>query len=86
MFRSSDGKRVAGTFRESATATMTYLCDEFSYVKVGWIKAHVHGDDTFTLKEGDCVYFTKNQTVDFECSEDYANVSVFFGTEPVTIV
>jgi Ethanolamine utilization protein len=86
MFRSQDGKRVAGAFRESATATMTYPCDEFSYVTAGSIKAHVHGGETFTLKTGDCVYFTKGQTVEFECSEDYANVSVFFGTEPVTIV
>ncbi|KAJ5951684.1 uncharacterized protein N7479_010097 [Penicillium vulpinum] len=86
MFRSSDGKRVAGAFRESATASMTYTCDEFTYVTAGWIKAHVHGGDTFTLKVGDCVYFTKGQTVDFECSKDYANVSAFFGTEPVTIV
>ncbi|EKV11544.1 hypothetical protein PDIG_17990 [Penicillium digitatum PHI26] len=57
-----------------------------SYVTAGWIKAHVHGGETFTLKVGDCVYFTKGQMVDFECSEDYANVSVFFGTEPITLV
>ncbi|CAI7577528.1 unnamed protein product [Penicillium discolor] len=115
MFRSPDSKRVAGAFRESATATMTYCCsgvlrgveveeeevvncqtntcmlntypcDEFSYVTAGSIKAHVHGGETFTLKTGDCVYFTKGQTVDFGYSEDYENVSVFFGIEPVAIV
>lgn len=86
MFRPPDDKRVAGAFRESATATLTYPCDEFSYVTAGSIKAHVHGGETFTLKTGDCVYFTKGRTVGFECSEDYADVSVLFGAEPVTIV
>ncbi|KAI5460619.1 hypothetical protein BGZ63DRAFT_387530 [Mariannaea sp. PMI_226] len=86
MFRSADGKRVAGAFRESATATLTYPCDEFTYVVKGWVKAHVHGGDTFTLKPGDCVYFSKGQTVDFSSSDDYVNVSFFFDDEKVTLI
>jgi hypothetical protein len=47
MYRSADGKRVAGTFCESESATMTYPCDEFTYVKKGWVKAEIQGGDTF---------------------------------------
>lgn len=89
MYRSADGKRVAGTFCESESATMTYPCDEFTYVKKGWVKAEIQGGDTFTLHEGDCVYFTKGITVTFSSSEDYCNVSCFFAHEgdgPVSLV
>ncbi|KAJ5724808.1 hypothetical protein N7493_006536 [Penicillium malachiteum] len=89
MYRSADGKRVAGTFRETESAKMTYPCDEFTYVKAGWVKAEVEGGDTFTLYEGDCVYFTKGTTVTFSSSEDYCNVSCFFAHEgdgPVSLV
>lgn len=86
MYRSADGKRVAGAFKESATATLTYPCDEFTYVVAGWVKAHVHGGETFTLTKGDCVYFCKGQTIDFESSEDYVNVSSFWGDERITLL
>lgn len=89
MYRSADGKQVAGTFHETESATMTYPCDEFTYVKTGWVKAEVKGGDTFTLYEGDCVYFTKGTTVTFWSSEDYVNVSCFFAHEgdgPVSLV
>ncbi|KAJ6007888.1 hypothetical protein N7540_011864 [Penicillium herquei] len=71
------------------SAKMTYPCDEFTYVKAGWVKAEVEGGDTFTLYEGDCVYFTKGTTVTFSSSEDYCNVSCFFAHEgdgPVSLV
>ncbi|KAJ5177375.1 uncharacterized protein N7500_000074 [Penicillium coprophilum] len=84
--RSPDGKRVAAAFRESATGTLKYPCDEFTYVTAGSIKIHVHGGETFTLNTGDCAYFTKGQTVDAECSEDFASVSMLSDTEPITIV
>lgn len=89
MFRSADGKRVAGTFHETESATMTYPCDEFTYVKQGWLKAAVEGGDTFTLHEGECVYFSKGTTVTFWSSDDYINVSCFFAHEgdgPVSLV
>lgn len=89
VFRSADGRRVAGTFNESESATMTYPCDEFTYVTKGWVKAEIHGGDTFTLREGDVGYFSKGITVTFSSSEDYTNVSCFFAHEgdgPVTLV
>ncbi|CAK7200664.1 hypothetical protein SEUCBS139899_003362 [Sporothrix eucalyptigena] len=89
IYRSADGKRVAGTFCESESAKMTYPCDEFTYVKKGWVKAEIEGGETFTLYEGDCVYFTKGITVTFSSSEDYCNVSCFFAHEgdgPVSLV
>lgn len=89
IYRSADGKRVAGTFHETESATMTYPCDEFTYVKTGWLKAAVEGGETFTLYEGDTVYFTKGTTVTFWSSEDYVNVSCFFAHEgdgPVSLV
>ena len=86
MFRSADGKRIAGAFRETAAATLTYPCDEFTYVVAGWVKCHVHGGETFTLKAGDCVYFSKGQTVDFESSDDYTNISSFWGDEKIDLI
>jgi uncharacterized cupin superfamily protein len=87
IFRSVDGKIVAGAAKESGTATTTYPCDELFYVVQGWIKCTVHGGDVFTLGKGGCTYFTKGTTVDFEFGDNLTNVAVFIDQEKrITLV
>lgn len=86
LYRSSDGRVVAGAAKESGTATLEYPCDEFFYVTAGWVKLAVHGGETFTLGEGQFVYLKKGTTVDFEFGPGFANVAVFIDDERVTLI
>lgn len=86
IYRSPDGKIVAGAAKETGTATLTYPCDEFFYVTEGWIKLSIHGGESFTLNKGECVYLKKGQTVDFVFGEGFANVAIFIDSVRVTLV
>lgn len=86
LFRSADGKIVAGAAKETGTATLTYPCDEFFYVTEGWIELSIHGGETFTLNKGDFIYLRKGTTVDFVFGEDFANVAVFIDSEKITLI
>ncbi|KAH6669626.1 hypothetical protein F5X68DRAFT_278958 [Plectosphaerella plurivora] len=86
LYRSTDGKVVAGAAKETGTATLTYPRDEFFYVTEGWIKLAIHGGDTITLNKGQFIYLTKGTTVDFEFGPDFANVAVFIDDKPVTLI
>lgn len=86
LYRSADGKIVAGAAKETGTATLTYPCDEFFYVTKGWIKLGIHRGDSMTLSEGQFIYLKKGTTVDFEFGPDFANVAVFIDNEPVTLI
>jgi uncharacterized cupin superfamily protein len=77
LYRSADGRVVAGAARETGTATLTYPCDEFFYVTEGWIKLAIHGGEKFTLTKGQFIYLNKGTTVSFEFGPDFANVAVF---------
>ncbi|KAK2796752.1 hypothetical protein FQN50_009433 [Emmonsiellopsis sp. PD_5] len=86
IFRSADGRVVAGAYRESGVATLTYPCDEFFIVTDGWIKLAIHGGDTFTMNKGDFIYIQKGQTIDFEFGPNFANAAVFINhDEKVTL-
>ena len=84
IYRSSDGKVVAGTARESGTTSLTYPCDEFFYVTQGWCDVKIHGGDSFRLNEGDCIYITKGTTADFIFSPEFWNTAVFIDSEKIT--
>lgn len=86
VYRSEDGKIVAAAAKETGTATLTYPCDEFFYVTTGWIKLSVHGGESFTLRQGECVYLKKGTTVDFEFGPDFANVAIFIDNAKVTLL
>jgi uncharacterized cupin superfamily protein len=86
LYRSADGKIVAGAAKETGTATLKYPCDEFFYVTEGWIKLAIQGGETFTLTKGQFVYLKKGTTVDFEFGPDFANVAVFIDDSPVTLI
>lgn len=83
IYRSGDGKRVAAAFEESGKATFTYPFDEFLVVTSGTAKIAVHGGETITLRKGDVAYLREGTTVDFEFSEDFADVTCLMADHEV---
>lgn len=73
---SDDQKRLAGSFHESGVHTMLMPFDEFIYVIAGTAKISIDGGEEFELGVGGACYLTEGQTVTFEFSEDFHDVSV----------
>ncbi|KAM6509436.1 hypothetical protein FALCPG4_017091 [Fusarium falciforme] len=86
IYRSADGKIVAGAAKESGKGTLKWPCDEFLFVTEGWNKFRIEDGKVFTLKKGDFCYLRKGHVVHMEISDDFGNVAVFIDTEPVTLV
>jgi uncharacterized cupin superfamily protein len=84
IYRSADGKVVAGTARESGTCTLTYPCDEFFIVTEGWCDVRIHGGESFRLNKGDCIYIPKGTTGSFVFSDNFWNTAVFVDSERIT--
>jgi uncharacterized cupin superfamily protein len=83
IYRSPDGKRVAAAFEESGKATFTYPFDEFLIVTAGTATIAVHGGETIHLKKGDVAYLREGTEVDFEFSEDFADVTCLMADHEV---
>lgn len=83
LYRSADGRRVVGTFKESGKYTYEYQSDEFVYVVAGTGIANVRGGPTVHLKPGDMAYFRDGLVVDFEMSDDFQDVAMHVGDDPV---
>jgi len=83
IYRSPDGKRVAAAFEESGKATFTYPFDEFLVVTAGTATIAVHGGETIKLKKGDVAYIREGTVVDFEFSEDFADVTCLMADHEV---
>ncbi|KFA53858.1 hypothetical protein S40293_01726 [Stachybotrys chartarum IBT 40293] len=81
VYRSEDGKIVAGAAHEKGKATLVYPWDEFFFVTQGSIVCDVEGGDTSTAKKGDVVYFKRGTKVNFEFSQDFYNIAVFISTD-----
>ena len=81
LYKSSDGKRLAGSFRESGTHTITMPFDEFIYIVAGGAKISVEGGDTVDLKVGDCCYLRQGQKVTFEMTDDFHDVTVLISDD-----
>ena len=64
--------------REKGRNTLVWPVDEFLYVTQGTVGVEVHGGESSTLSVGDVMVMRKGQTITFECSEDFANVAVFW--------
>jgi uncharacterized cupin superfamily protein len=86
IYRSADGKIVAGHAKETGTTSLTYPCDEFFYVTEGWTDLKINGGESFRLNKGDFVYLTKGTTVDFVFGDGFANAAVFLDSERVTLI
>ncbi len=83
IYRSADGTRVAAAFRESGSYTFTYPFDEFLVVTSGTATFAVQGGDTFVLQKGDVAYFEEGTTVHMTLSEDFSDVTMLIGHQPV---
>lgn len=76
LYKSEDGKRLAGSFHETGTHTMVMPFDEFIYVVGGSCEISVEGSDSFELKVGDCCYLRQGQNVTFAMADDFHDVTV----------
>lgn len=84
IYRSPDGKRVAGAFTHSGRYSFTFPFDEFVFVTSGRVKVSVRSGSRFELKAGDVAYFRKGMTVDFIApGENYGNVAMFVDELPI---
>lgn len=84
LYRSPDGRRIAGTFRESGSHTLTMAYDEFIFVVAGGVALTVHGGERHDLTAGDACYLREGQTVDFEMSDDFQDIAVLISDTPIT--
>lgn len=78
IYRSADRRVAVGMLREKGKDTLVWPVDEFLYVTEGTIHIQVSGGEEFTLAKGDVMVMRKGQTITFECSDDFANVAVFW--------
>jgi len=83
LYRSEDGRRLAGSFRESGRHTMTMPFDEFIYVVAGTTTISVAGGDTVRLGVGDCCYLKEGMEVTFDHSQDFHDVTVLISDRSI---
>lgn len=83
LYRSPDGTRVAGSFRESGAHTVTLTYDEFLFVVAGTVAVTVDGGERQELGIGDALYLTQGATVAFEMSDDFQDVAVLISDQPI---
>lgn len=85
LFHSSDGKRLAASFRESGTARMTMPFDDFSYVVAGSAKITVDGGEPITVGVGDAFYLKQGQDVRFDLTDDFHVVTMLISDKPIKV-
>lgn len=85
LYTSPDRHRVAGSFRESGTHTMTMPFDEFIYIVAGGVNITVKGQDPLELGVGDCCWLYQGDEVTFVMREGFMDVTVLISDEPIDI-
>jgi uncharacterized cupin superfamily protein len=80
LYKSEDGKRLAGSFHESGTHTLEMPFDEFMYLIAGTCTITVDGA-SFQMAVGDCCYLRQGQQVTFEMSDDFHDVTVLISDD-----
>ena len=85
LYQSPDRRRLAGSFRESGTHTMTMPFDEFIYVVAGGVAVSVEGGDRQEYAAGDALYLREGMTVEFEMTEDFHDVTVLISDTPFDV-
>jgi uncharacterized cupin superfamily protein len=83
LYRSPDGKRVAGSFKENGTLRTVAPCDEFIYVIGGHTHIAVQGKGEIDLGPGDACYIEAGSTVEYNHSEDFHDVVVLIGDKEI---
>jgi uncharacterized cupin superfamily protein len=85
LYRSDDGMRVAGSFKEAGQHTMTMPYDEFIYVVAGRMSVTPHGGKRYDLGVGECCYIRQGMTVDFDMADGFQDVTVLMSNDnPIT--
>ena len=85
LYQSADRKRLAASFRESGTASMTMPFDDFSYVVGGRAKITVDGGEPINLSVGDAFYLKQGQAVIFDLSDDFHVVTMLISDNPFDV-
>lgn len=83
LYKSEDGTRLAGSFKEAGKHTMTMPFDEFIYVVGGHTTISVAGGESIELGVGGCCYLRQGQEVTFEHSDDFHDVTVLVSDKPI---
>ena len=83
LYRSPDGKRIAGSFKESGKHTLTMAYDEFLFVISGTAAITVDHGKRHELAAGDTCYLRQGSVVDFEMSEDFHDVAVLISDDKI---
>ncbi len=76
LYRSADGRRLAGSFKESGRHELEMPFDEFIYVVAGSTHITVDGVGDVHLGAGHACYLRQGQQVTFEHSDDFHDVTV----------
>lgn len=85
LYKSPDGRRVAGSFRESGTHRLVMPFDEFIYVVGGGVKITIGGGETFDMAVGDSCYLRQGQDVVFEMTDDFHDVTVLMSDSNIEV-
>ena len=84
LYRSPDGRRLAGSFKESGQHDMVMPFDEFIYVVGGTMRVTVDGSAPLDLAAGDACYLKAGQHVNFEQSDDFHDVTVLVSEDEIS--
>lgn len=85
LYKSADGKRLAGSFRESGTHKMKMPFDEFIYIVAGGCTITVEGGERVVLGVGDACYLRQGQDVTFEMTDDFHDVTVLVSDQSFAV-
>lgn len=85
LYKSPDGRRVAGSFRESGTHRLVMPFDEFLYVVGGGVKITIEGGESFELTVGDACYLRQGQDVTFEMRDGFHDVTVLVSDTAIDV-
>lgn len=83
LYRSEDGTRMSGTYRESGTHKMVMPFDEFVYVIGGSVTITVEGGNSFTAGPGTAFYVRQGMDITWEMSDDFHDVTVLVSDQPI---
>jgi uncharacterized cupin superfamily protein len=85
LYRSPDGTRVAGSFKEAGKHQMVMPFDELIYLVGGEAHITVHGVGEVHLRPGDVCYLKQGQTVDFDLSNGFHDVTVLISDTEIVL-
>lgn len=85
LYKSADGKRVAGSFRESGTHRLVMPFDEFIYVVGGGVRITIEGGESFEMTVGDACYLRQGQDVVFEMRDGFHDVTVLMSDTGIEV-